>query len=131
MEVDMYGRICTKNPFLHVSSTFRALLSTLRASTLWQLSKNHQKIHENWQKYVKNLLSLKWFLVMLNTFWTQKNIFSVWKSIFYYWVAPQRVPYLLHLSSSKFENVGKCHFSWKMMKIHQNRHQNFRWDMFE
>ena len=79
MVADMYSRICTKISFLHVLSTLRALLSTLWASVLWELSKKHQKIDENWWKFVKNLLSWNMFLIMLDAFWIQKNMFKVQK----------------------------------------------------
>ena len=123
MVADMYSRICTKISFLHVLSTLRALLSTLWASVLWELSKKHQKIDENWWKFVKNLLSWNMFLIMLDAFWIQKNMFKVQKNIPCYWIVLQRVQLLLHVSLSKRQKIEKCKkmlFLWKTMKIHQN-----------
>ena len=111
---------------------FRALLSTLRASALWQLSKNHPKIHKNGWKFVKNLLSLKWFLVMLNTFWTQKTCFQYEKAFFVtgLHLKGYHTCYIWPLENVKnAKKNGIFHKKWwKFIKIDI---KIFRWDVFE
>ena len=119
-----------------IFACFEHFQSTLRASVLRKMPKNHPKIHENRWKFANKMLSLKLLFMVLDAFFTQKTSFNCERSFF---VTRLHLKGSHHCYIWAFQNIKKIEkrefsiFFEKAMKIHQNCHPifNYRCDWAE